>query len=185
MHPACENRRVADHDAGAPLSEMPSSNGAPSPFRDTAAPPLAVSDQDRHRYGLLLDKALERGLLTNADYEVRLRDLAEATSTEQMLAIVTDLPAFARATATASSARRRRSRSPVAPEGSPLADSPVPNVGAVSDHSRSGPWLILIVLVVVVVVTLVVLALSVTHLHRSPTGDPGPLARVLLSVLRF
>ena len=182
-HPAWENCRVADHDAGAPLSEMPPPNDAPPPHQDMVTPLAAVTDQDRNRYGLLLDKALERGLLTNGDYEVRLRDLAEATSPEEMLAIVTDLPAFTRASA--SSASRRRSRSVPEPDGLPLPNSPAPTVGAVSSHSRTGPWLILVVLVLVVVVTLVVLGLSVTHLHRSPTGDPGPLARALLSALRL
>jgi hypothetical protein len=137
----------------------------------------------RNRYGLLLDKALERGLLTASDYEVRLRDLAEATSTEEMLAIVTDLPAFARATA--SSARRRGSRPPSEPAVHPLAASPAPTLGPARSHPRPGSWLILVVLVLVVVVTLVVLGLSVTHLHRSPTGDPRPLARVTLSALRL
>jgi hypothetical protein len=134
---------VADHDAGTPLSETPPSNGTLPTSRGTATPAPPVTDQDRNRYGLLLDKALERGLLTTSDYEVRLRDLAEATSTEEMLAIVTDLPAFARATA--SSAWRRGSRSPTEPGGQPLAASPpptlgpAPTIGSDRSHPRPGP----------------------------------------------
>jgi hypothetical protein len=174
---------VADHDAGTPLSETPPPNGALPPSRETATPLPPVTDQDRNRYGLLLDKALERGLLTAADFEIRQRDLAEATSTEEMVAIVTDLPAFARATA--SSARRRGRRSPTEPGGNPAAASPALTLGPARSHPRTVPWLILVALVLVVVATLVVLGLSVSHLHRSPTGDPRPLARVVLSALRL
>lgn len=142
-----------------------------------------ITDQDRNRFGLLLDKAFERGLLTAADYEVRLRDLAEATSTGEMLAIVTDLPAFARATA--STPGRRGSRSLTELGGGSLAASPAPTLGAARSDGRPGPWLMLAVLVLVVVVTLVVLGLSIAHLHRSPTGDPRPPARVVLSALRL
>jgi hypothetical protein len=182
-HPACDNYRVADHDAGTPLSETPSSDGAWSTSRETATPAPPATDQDRNRYGLLLDKALERGLLTASDYQVRLRDLAEATSTDEMLAIVTDLPAFARATA--SSASRRGSRSPTEPGGHRLAVSPARTLGPARSQPRPGPWLILVVLVLVVVVALVVLGLSISHLHRSPIGEPRPLARVMLSALRL
>ncbi len=66
----------------------------PSPV-ETAAPVGTVTDEERTRYGLLLDRAAERGLLDSAEYEVRLRQLAEATTTEQMVAIVAELPAFA------------------------------------------------------------------------------------------
>ncbi len=182
-HPACDNCRVADHDAGTPLSETPPPNGASPPSRETGTSPPPVTDEDRNRYGLLLDKALERGLLTASDYEVRLGDLAEATSTEEMLAIVTDLPAFARPTA--SSARRRGSRSPTEPVAHRLAAGPAPTLGPTRSHPRPGLWLALVVFVLVVVVTLVVLGLSATHLHRSPTGDPRRLARAMLSALRL
>jgi len=53
-----------------------------------------ITDEVRIRYGLLLDRAAERGLLEPADYEVRLRALAGATTTEQMVDIVAELPAF-------------------------------------------------------------------------------------------
>ena len=52
----------------------------------------AISDDERNRYGLLLDRAAERGLLTPREYEVRLADLAAATSVDQMREIVTVLP---------------------------------------------------------------------------------------------
>ncbi len=77
---------------------------APSPV--THSPPLlnsprtettsvaTVTDEDRSRYGVLLDHAAERGLLDSSEYEVRLRQLAEATTTEQMVAIVAELPAL-------------------------------------------------------------------------------------------
>ncbi len=175
-HAACQNCRVADHDAVAPSSESPQPNGAPPPSCEAATSPAPVTIEDRNRYGLLLDKAAERGLLTAADYEARLRDLGEATSTEEMLAIVTDLPAFARPMA--SSAGRRGSRPPTPPGAHPLAGSPAPATG-VTRSQRRRPWVMLVVLVVVVVLTLVVLGLSVGHLHRSPpTGDPRSSARV-------
>jgi len=60
----------------------------------SAVPIGAVSDEERTSYGLLLDRAAERGLLDPSEYEVRLRRLAEATTTAQMVAIVSELPAF-------------------------------------------------------------------------------------------
>ena len=61
-----------------------------------------VTDDDRNRYGRLLDRAAERGLLGPHDYEIRLRDLASASTIDQMNQIVTELPAFASVPPTAS-----------------------------------------------------------------------------------
>ena len=53
---------------------------SPQPVPDLAAGPYprAVTDEDRNRYGVLLDHAAERGLLSPAEYQVRLAELAEA-----------------------------------------------------------------------------------------------------------
>jgi hypothetical protein len=97
--------------------------------------PTAVTDEDRTRYGVLLDRAAEHGLLAPYDYEIRLRDLASATTVDQMNHIVTELPAF---TATAS-ARPPRKSMPANPPVEP--DRPL---GAPTGGRRSrNPWLML------------------------------------------
>ena len=53
-----------------------------------------MTDEDRNRFGILLDHASERGLLTPLEYEFRLSELAEATSMDELRRIVTELPAF-------------------------------------------------------------------------------------------
>jgi hypothetical protein len=127
---------------------------------DTGPP---VTDEDRHRYGLLLDRAAERGLLTPYEYELRLGDLASATTVESMQRIVTELPAFTAPAATPSrgSSRRRGGASMASGSlGSPATSSP-----------RASPWLLLVVLVVVVVASLAFLTVYVHHVvHTHPTG---------------
>ena len=66
----------------------------PSSVRRRHRSPRSVTDEDRTRYGRSSTSAAERGLLDPADYEVRLRELAEATTIEEMTEIVTELPAF-------------------------------------------------------------------------------------------
>jgi hypothetical protein len=53
-----------------------------------------VTDEDRNRYGVLLDHAAERGLLSPGDYQARLADVASATSLDELKRIVTELPVF-------------------------------------------------------------------------------------------
>jgi hypothetical protein len=174
---------VADQHAGdTPAAHHP--NGAQPPSPDAAALPLTaegaatgsnpggrrpepVSDEDRNRFGMLLDKAAERGLLSAADYEVRLRDLAVATSTEEMVAIVTDLPAFA----------------PAPVSGTP-GTSP-PSIGLARRGDRTSPWLLLVVLVAIIVAAIVILGLYVAHLHRTPATGPPPAVARTFSVLRL
>jgi hypothetical protein len=124
------------------------------PGRDDQA---GVTDDDRHRYGLLLDRAAERGLLDTAEYQHRLGDLASATTIDQMNEIVTELPVFAPPTATTT---RRSSMSSPAAAG-----------------RGSKQWLLLAVVVAVLVVALVFLAVYSRHLvHRpGPTQSAPPV----------
>jgi hypothetical protein len=127
---------------------------------EVAVPPLepepteVVTDEERTRYGLLLDRAAERGLLDPAEYQIRLRELAEATSTARMLEIVTELPAFTLPPATAARTPRSLRTRPAAP-------------GVGGQRRRSTVWVVLVVVVVIAVVSLVVLALSVERLSRT------------------
>ena len=116
-----------------------------------------VTDDHRNRFGLLLDRAAESGLLTSYEYEVRLRELASATTIEEMKRIVTELPAFTGRLPTAGTAgppglKERRKR-------------------------RTNAWLVL-VLVVVLVVSMVIVYLYAQHLTRLHNGGlwvpPGP-----------
>ncbi len=64
----------------------------PRPVPELAS--TAVSDDDRNRYGVLLDHAAERGLLSPTEYRETTGQLAEAPSIEDLQRIVTELPAF-------------------------------------------------------------------------------------------
>jgi hypothetical protein len=130
------------------------------------APVSGVTDEDRNRYGVLLDHAAERGLLSPAEYQVRLAELAEATSTDQLHQIVTELPAF---------------RGPAVVVGRPPAAGVTAGseldaalwadrTPAVTRRGRDNPWIILIVMVAVLLVALVVLALVASHVAHAHTG---------------
>jgi hypothetical protein len=125
------------------------------PGRDDQA---GVTDDDRQRYGLLLDRAAERGLLDTAEYQHRLGDLASATTIDQMQTIVTELPVF---TTPGATTRRPSSRSTSPAEG-----------------RGSKRWLVLAVIVTVVVLAIVFLAAYSHHLvnNRNPGQSARPVA---------
>ncbi len=148
---------------------------------------VEVTDDDRTRYGVLLDHAAERGLLNAYEYEVRLGELASATSVDRMRQIVTDLPAFAAAPSTAATAASR-SRRPGRLSGSApvsgVKSETAPAVG--SGSRRANPWVLLGMLLVVFVAALVFFALYAEHLiHSHNTGMPAAAAGRLLSGLRL
>jgi hypothetical protein len=168
---------VTDDPAlGLPLANDPTSSPvrkqSPLPVPDLAAfdSPVdseVVSDEDRNRYGLLLDSAAQRGLLSPFDYEIRLRDLASATTIDQMNDIVTELPVFtATASATLPKRPRRLGLSPVSGH-SPAAPG--------THNHRGRQWLMLAILVVAVIVSLVLLSIYSKHLIRNRnSGLPTP-----------
>jgi hypothetical protein len=140
----------------------------------------AVPDTERVRYLTLLDKALDRGLLDPYDYELRVREVAEATSVGELQRIVTELPAFTHPNA--------RPGAPVGAAGSRLrlrslsadpAGLSVP--GALPTRSRrSRPWSLLVAVVVVVLLAFAVLAVFVEHeVHSRP-----PVAAALVPATR-
>jgi hypothetical protein len=126
------------------------------------APAEVVTDEERSRYGRLLDSAAERGLLDPAEYEIRLRELAEATSTARMVEIVTELPVFAAPAPTTT--RPRRNAAPAGRES--------PGLGG--QHRRATVWVVLAVLIVVAVASLIILALSAERLSRNHSSGPPP-----------
>jgi hypothetical protein len=138
-------------------------------------PVSAVTDEERNRYGLLVDRAAERGLIDPDDYEVRLRDLAAASTLEQMNRIVTELPVFAPAPATRSSPRA---------SGPSFPGGPLP-MGA--SRRRSSPWLLLLIVVAVVAASLVFLTISAEHTVRNRNSGlaPSVTATRTLSALRL
>ncbi len=150
----------------------------PSIETDDDADVGVITDEERTRYGLLLDRAAERGLLEPADYEVRLRALAEATTTEQMVDIVAELPAFTPPPSRASQARSRRSGRSVS--------GPRPG-RAEPERRRMALWALLALLVIVAMASLVILALSVERLswHHGSIGPPVPVATRPFSALRL
>ena len=112
----------------SPVTANGSAPADPAPA-DRPEEPVGVTDEDRNRYGLLLDRAAERGLLSTDEYEVRLGELAEATSIDQMQQIVTELPVFTAAGGHPPTGSRRpaagRRPSPVMAVGEPAPVEPV------------------------------------------------------------
>jgi hypothetical protein len=123
-----------------------------------------VTDEDRTRYGILLDRAAERGLLAPYDYEMRLGDLASATTIEEMNRIVTELPAFTRAGATPRNDRR--------PSGPRIASNRPP-FSAAAQQRRARLWLMVTIVMVVAVASLLFLSIYTRHVvHNRNSGLP-------------
>jgi hypothetical protein len=155
-----------------PIPDLETGQG----FGDLTAPPGppksgSVTDEDRNRFGVLLDHAVERGLLGPGEYQVRLRELAEATSIEEMTEIVSALPAFGAASSPAK-------RADATPDLLAIGTLPTPR------ERRNPPWLLLVMVVAVIAVALVALALVAAHaVHSHSSGVQ--LAPVILNGLRL
>jgi hypothetical protein len=173
---------------------------APQPVPDLSVGtvPGGVSDEDRNRYGVLLDHAAERGLLSAPDYQVRLAELADATSIEQLQRIVTEFPAFGGAAATPARTAPPAAV-PTATPGDPTRPVPVPgtptpeldaalwaSLTPASPRRPGGnPWLILTIVIVILVVALVSLALVAAHVAHSHTGGTAGVVVAGLSRLHL
>ena len=139
-----------DATDGRPGPPAPPRPPAPLAIPDLDGPPAAaavapaadgVTDEDRTRFGLLLDRAAERGLLSTSEYQLRLGDLAEATTIDQMRQIVTELPVFnTPVTGTVAKGSRRST-------AVPALGAPSPRAGG---RGRSGRWVLLAIVVIAV-----------------------------------
>jgi hypothetical protein len=167
-------------------STVDAANGAPNGDVPPDAPPSTVaadgdvvSDDDRTRYGLLLDRAAERGLLSAYDYQVKLGELADATSIDQMNMIVSDFPALTVPPSPTRSTKPNRSTAAVA-SGVALAAGP-------DGRRRSSPWVLLGVLVFVVLASIAFFYVYAEHLvHSRGAGVVAwPAAARALSALRL
>ena len=76
------------------MNGHPSGGPQPVPELVGPVPPGVVSDDDRNRFGRLLDTAAEQGLLSPLDYQNRLAQVASAGSVAELQRIVTEIPAF-------------------------------------------------------------------------------------------
>ncbi len=134
-----------------------------------AAGPVGAAD--RRRFEALLDRAAERGLLSGDDYAIRRRELAEAATGDQMLAVVTDLTPF----------RAGQKVRLAGPERRPPSPGELPSRGAGAGRSAAPPWVLLVVMVALAVAALVALGLVAAHVHRGPAPAPpsstAPLPR--------
>lgn len=129
----------------------------------------AVSDEDRTSYGLLLDRAAERGLLSPYDYQVRLGELADATSIDEMKRIVTELPLFTAPPVIPTTKKRSR---------------PAPGDAAAAPRRRASPWVLLAIVVVAVLVVLVIFTVYAEHVVHGH-GSGALLTGSGLSALRL
>lgn len=136
-----------------------------------------VTDDDRQLYGRLLDSAMERGLLGAYDYEIRLHDLAEASTIDEMKKIVTELPMFSAPTP---SAKPRKSShlsiSPSPPGSSSTPGSAYSRIPGVATKGRSNPWTKLIILLVVVVIMFAALSIYADHLAHNRQNSSSAVA---------
>jgi hypothetical protein len=139
-----------------------------------------VTDDDRSRYGVLLDHAAERGLLSAEEYRVRLGELADATTIEELGRIVTELPAFTNTAAQPTPARSRRSGR----SGPLLGPGAIP--GTTGGRRANSPWVVLGLVVVVIVAAMIVLAIYAEHLVKShDSGLSAATAMLAVSALRL
>lgn len=161
LHPSAPAAPGATTGAGD-VTAAPPRAGASAGVRSRSDGP--VTDDDRQRFGVLLDRALERGLLDPVEYQRRLGALAVATTVEELRDLVTELPAFRSGRAAGAPPKRSR------PGG--LAALGRPRYGATATARRS-PWPVLVVVLVVVAVLVVVLAVAASHLARTHRGSAG------------
>ena len=163
----------ANRSASTAFFGVPTPPVAPPPAVETVS---GVTDEDRNRFGILLDHAAERGLLSLPEYEVRLGELAAATSVDEMRQIVTELPVF-NPVAANTAPRSRRSGLAAGLGGSGTAPG---------GRRRVNPWVMLGVLLVVAVVLLVFFAVYAEHLvHSHGAGLPSSAVALRLSALRL
>jgi hypothetical protein len=150
-----------------------------SAFADGDRSGQVIGDDERTSYGLLLDRAAERGLLTPAEYQIRLRALAEATTVETMHEIVTELPVLGRPAARAP--KRARSTRRAVPPGAAVPSGHAA-VAPGTPPRRSSPWFVLVVVVLVVVLSMVFFAVYAEHLVRAHGSAAGVGHLVALAV---
>jgi len=165
------------------------------PEADPGAGAPAVTDDDRNRFGALLDAAAERGLLSPAEYQARLGEVAEAGSVAELQRIVTELPAFGAPPAAGTAAESAAGRPGATPATSRSgAARPAPDLDAILWAGRTPPvkrrdrgnqWLALALVVAVLLVALVALGLVAAHVvHTHGAAAPAGGA-VRLSSLRL
>ena len=160
----------------------------PIPDLDPAPPASGVTDEDRNRFGVLLDHAAERGLLSPAEYQCRLAELAGAASVDELQRIVTELPAFGGVVASGQMPGPSPGPSPGPKLPGTAPGTPAPEIDAALwanltpavDRRRWGnPWVVLAVLVVVLAAALVGLALVAAHVAHTQTHAASPIVREL------
>ena len=171
---------------GAPVTGGPVPGGpvTDAPVTDAPVTGAPVTDDDRQRFGVLLDRALERGLLDPVEYQHRLGAIAAATTLEELRDLVTELPVLRTGAGVPVSGLgggpgggSRYGASGEAHQAW-LASLGRPRYGATSGPRRS-PWPVLVVVLVVLVLLVVILAVVGAHLAR--THQQG-LARPPFSV---
>ena len=161
---------------------------APRPVPAGATPPAVVSDDDRNRYGLLLDHAAERGLLSPSEYQARLGDLADATTEEELRRIVTELPAFGSPGDGAGTLTRsgRPTGSGAGVDAAALDSALWAALTPTRQRRGSGnPWVALAIVVVVLLVAIVALALVGAHLAHAHHTGAVPVVDAAVSRLRL
>jgi hypothetical protein len=147
---------------------------------------LGVTDEDRNRYGVLLDHAAERGLLSPTEYRVRLAGLAEATSLDELQRIVTELPVF-----DGLSTKSTKSVAPTPARADAVAASGLDAAlwagltPSSPRNTRRGPWLVLVMVVVVLIVALVALAVVAAHFAHVHSAGQADAAVRAVSRLRL
>jgi hypothetical protein len=131
-----------------------------------------VTDEDRHLFGALLDRAAERGLISPQEYELRLGELASATSFEQMREIVTDFPQHSTALSAAGAKKLSKSAKSQSAEDAMLAMQGLePLRHSRRSSPRTSPWLFLGVVLVAFVVAMVLFSIYAEHvLHTHHEG---------------
>jgi hypothetical protein len=170
------------HDAVSPR---------PVPEAGFGGGPPAVTDDERNRYGALLDAAAERGLLSPTEYQARLGEVAEAPSVAELQRIVTELPAFGIPTAAAAGrgagvassggATASTAGGPSAPDLDAILWAG--RTQAVARRDRGNQWIVLAVVVGVLLVALVALGLVAAHLtHTHGAGTPAAVVGRLSSL---
>ncbi len=146
-----------------------------------------MTDEDRNRFGILLDHASERGLLTPLEYEFRLSELAEATSMDELRRIVTELPAFEAPMVVKRGKGAKKQTSSLgmttdlpAPARQGEGDLWAAQTPTTARRKGANPWVILAVVVAVLLVAMVLLGLMVSRVsHNRGIGPPTVVTQTI------
>jgi hypothetical protein len=140
------------------------------------------TDDDRQRYGRLLDSARERGLIDDDEYSHRLTELGEADSIEELTRIVSELPVLG-SSAPGDAVAKTGGSSPQLRGLDPVDMAMLASRNRAPKAESSRRWLALVVIAIIFLVLMILGFVLAAHARSvNDNGLGGQLVAHLRSV---